>query len=317
MFSSYATPERQADLVGADGAVRYAGGRVRTTDASHQMAHVVSPNRSSATNEAPRPGLMRVAGASDQTAEGGGAGPGAVPVTPIDKSPNRLEMLRAESAARIEHQIVAHVTEPSSALAGRQKPLMDGKKRVDMPHDRTNHGHFLGSAKKRVSSAETTMHGITRPHSPEAVAEALADVKIFASKRATPKPADSLTLEFQPPPTGASAPTDDPIRTGRAAAEARAPVVAARRHCDRPADNGNLILHDTGAAVGPIAAAGTPSRPQSARGRGAPTPATDIFATQMPATVPAPEKDDLSITSKRREGPFTPRDNLRPNAQFA
>ena len=322
MMPSYMTPERPADLISADGSVKYAGGRVRTTDASHQMAHVVSPDRSSATNEAPRTGLMKVAGASDQPATGGGAGPGATPIAPIDKSPDRLQMLRAESAARIEQQLVAHVTEPTNALADRQQPLMDGKRRVDMPRDRTNHEHFLGSAKKRVGTADATMHGITRPDSPTAAADALSEVKIFASKRATPKPADRLKLEFQPPPTGASAPTDDPLRTGREEAAARMQSLASfattpRRHCDRPADNGNLIAHDPCAAAGPIAAVATPGRPQSARGRGAPCPATDIFATQHCNTVPMPEKDAPIFTSKRREGPFTPRDNLRPNAQFA
>ena len=90
-----------------------------------------------------------------------------------------------------------------------------------------------------------------------------------------------------------------------------------RRHCDRPAGNGNLTAHDLDAAVGPIAAHATASRPQSARGRGAAKPpATDVFATQHRDTVPMPEKDAPLFTSKHREGPFTPRDNLRPNAQF-
>ena len=45
--------------------------------------------------------------------------------------------------------------------------------------------------------------------------------------------------------------------------------------------------------------------------------ANDLFSTQLHMAAALPATDPSPFSSKRREGPFTPRDNLRPNGQFA
>ena len=93
---------------------------------------------------------------------------------------------------------------------------------------------------------------------------------------------------------------------------------------ERPTDSGNLIAHD-GTPTSALAAVGIKpgvtlpaARPHSPTQRHAHTPgANDLFSTQLHMAAALPATDPSPFSSKRREGPFTPRDNLRPNGQFA
>jgi len=101
-----------------------------------------------------------------------------------------------------------------------------------------------------------------------------------------------------------------------------------------PANHGNILAHDSASMVEerlfsaapestPLSTAFALERPQTASARFSHTPQDcDIFAATGLRSVATPlpqlpAADCPLFHSKRRDGPFTPRDSLRPNGQFS
>jgi hypothetical protein len=296
-----------------------------------------------------RKGVVEGSWASEKTsaAEGGG-GPTVVPEAIVDRSPERVQLLRAASQARIDDSVVTHDRSPEkpshdagrgSVERGRHQPLFDSsKKRVDAPKERSDPSHFLGPTKKRVESADARMFGTAAEPVP-----GRDGFKMFDTKRpSSARPPDHTVIDLTPTP---DVQPDDPFLKARACAYASnvasdgRPIAFAstaamtprgRGGC-RPVDHGNLVAHDalralavddptprTPQAAPPPPVDRSPERPQSASLRHAHTPRDrDIFQTQLPATRPLPDRDPAIFQSKGRVGPFTPRDSLGSHGQFS
>lgn len=221
-------------------------------------------------------------------------------------------------------------------------------------YERSKPAAFLGTTKKRVDEADARMIGAAPELwlAPDPAPNPAAR-KIFDSKRhSATRPADQMAGSCSEP---TAAESEDPFMVARPAAFASnmsgdgmphrfAASVATgtsipgsrprrpSRCVYTPASHGNILAHDSGPVMVEESLYSAPrlSTPLSAALERPPasprfsyTPQDcDIFAVTglRSAATPLPllaVADLPLLQSKRREGPFTPRDNLRSNGLFS